>query len=101
MEKNTKEIKFIKLKFPGYWYEESSERIFSLKVDGILKPIYKHTRGYDRLSFIKINTHGPYFQISVKGRRRNIFLKDIKAGQFNYNGEDDIIALAVNINLEK
>ena len=91
-------MKFIKLKFPGYFYEEESERLFSLKVSGDLKPLYKNTYGHNQSSWHMIKSSGTYYQISFKGKRKTIFLKDIKEGKFNFSGKYDIM-VAVNVKL--
>ena len=77
---------FIATKYPGYFFNVKDEQLYSMKVDGILKPLkyYRPNRfNYIGLRPVKLNdgekvySKGGYY-VSVKGRRRFYAIEQLK-----------------------
>ena len=83
------ESQFVATKFPGYFFNTEDDQLYSMKVDGVLKPLkfytptfFNHIEKY-RVKLSNGETvisKGGYF-VSVKGRRKFYAieaLRDIK-----------------------
>lgn len=70
---------FVAIKYPGYFWHLTEQRLYSIKVSGILRPlsVSNHAR----------YTHGEnLYKLSVNGKKRHIYeetLKKIKAPSKN------------------
>ena len=64
----TLEPQFIETKFPGYFFNSEDGKLYSLKVDGILKPLRFYTP--NRFNHMwRYGSEGGYY-VSVNGHRR-------------------------------
>lgn len=63
---------FTATKFPGYFWNVEDQQLYSIKIHGVLRP----------LKIIQPNNFNmlprPAYRVSVKGRRRLLFLDDLK-----------------------
>ena len=69
---------FAETKYPGYFFNTEDQQLYSLKVDGILKPLAKVFPN-PRFNMIR----EPGYRVSVKGRYRFLpmsYLKSLKLG---------------------
>lgn len=64
---------FIATRYPGYFWHAIEQRLYSLKVDGILKPIKAQKPNRFNLAT------EPYYRVSVRGRRRAMGLRYLKS----------------------
>lgn len=70
---------FAVTKYPGYFFHIEEKRLYSIKIDGILKPIkfYKPDRFNKFHTWpIRWKTKGAYC-VSVKAERRYLFIEDL------------------------
>lgn len=58
---------FVATKYPGYFFNRDDEQLYSLKVDGILKPLKYHVP--NRFNHIGRFSDGGFY-VSVKGLRK-------------------------------
>lgn len=74
----TLEPQFIATKYPGYFFNSDDEQLYSLKVDGVLKPLKFHKPNHFNHLFnfpVKLRdgsrvwTTGGYY-VSVKGNKK-------------------------------
>lgn len=76
---------FAATKYPGYFFNTEDNKLYSLKIDGVLKPL--KFRKPDR--FNHLNGHWAYpkherkqtrggYRISVKGRGRWLLIEDLE-----------------------
>lgn len=63
---------FTATKYPGYFWNMIEERLYSIKIDGILKPLKISNPNY----FNKIQE--PCYRVSVRGKRRCLMLSYLK-----------------------
>ena len=71
---------FVATRHPGYFFNKDDEHLYSLKMDGVLKPLKFHKPDY----FNKLNHHPRRlteggWRVSVKGQRRWLLLEELKA----------------------
>ncbi len=57
---------FIATKFPGYFFNSKDEKLYSLKIDGILKPL----RYYTPNPFNHMHRTAGGYYVSVRGSRK-------------------------------
>ncbi len=69
-------VQFLATKYPGYFFNVEDEKLYSLKIDGILKPLKKHTPTY--FNQLGRFTNAGAFQCSVKGQRRWLSLEQLR-----------------------
>jgi hypothetical protein len=68
---------FVAIRYPGYFWNLKENRLYSMKVTGVLKPL---AGPYKPNPFNHFNC--PMYQISVNGSKRNIgidYLRKLKA----------------------
>lgn len=58
---------FVKLKFPGYFWNVNEKKLYSIKVDGILKPLH-----FSKGGTFHFQTIEPGYVISVGGVKRRL-----------------------------
>ena len=77
---------FIATKYPGYFYNSSNEQLYSLKIDGILKPLkYQKPNRFNHMFNWRIKlkdgsyvyTEGGYY-VSTKGRKKFYPIEELK-----------------------
>lgn len=95
-------MNLIRLKYPGYYYDKDTDILYTLKVTGVLRTLKVTTF----VPFIVRKTRGiygnpPYYSISFEGKRRWLFVHDLKAGKYNSTNEDNIISLPIEISKDK
>lgn len=64
---------FVSIRYPGYFWNLKDQRLYSMKVTGILRPLsgpYKPNQ-FNRALY-------PVYQISVGGYKRNISVDSLK-----------------------
>jgi len=63
---------FTATKYPGYFWNVRTKKLYSIKIGGVLKPLTLGTfiPAYSRLC-------GPYYRVSVKGTIRYLMLEDL------------------------
>lgn len=67
---------FIKTKYPGYFFNTANNKLYSIKIDGVLKPLaFQKPNRFNHLW--RLDTKGGY-NISVKGRKRTYLIEDLK-----------------------
>ena len=68
---------FVATKYPGYFFNTADDKLYSLKIDGVLKPL-KHYKPnfFNHLYNFPAGEEGGY-QVSVNGRRRWLLTKDL------------------------
>jgi len=80
------EPQFIATKFPGYFFNPDDNKLYSLKVDGILKPLSFYTPNhFNRIgtAYVKlqnqnrVNVTGGFY-CSVKGKKRFYALEELQ-----------------------
>lgn len=80
---------FIATKYPGYFFNIEDEKLYSMKIDGILKPLkYRSANYFNNWGSVRVKLESGEtvyatggYQISVKGMRRFYpieRLKDLK-----------------------
>ena len=62
------EPQFVATKFPGYFFNIQDHQLYSMKVDGILKPLKFHKPNHFNHLWRYKDTEGGY-QVSVKGQK--------------------------------
>lgn len=63
---------FIATKFPGYFFNTNNDTLYSIKIEGVLKPLrLVHPNRWNRLT-------GPCFYVSHKGIRKAYSLDKLK-----------------------
>jgi len=64
-------------KYAGYFFNVEDKKLYSLKIDGILKPL-KFTRPnhFNKMVYWRKETRGGYY-VSVKGRNRLLLIEDL------------------------
>ncbi len=77
---------FVATAYPGYFFNVKDEQLYSMKVDGILKPLkYKHPNHWNRIGTYpsrlddgsKVYSKGGY-HVSVQGRPRFYAIEQLK-----------------------
>ena len=77
---------FIATKFPGYFFNVGDEKLYSIKIDGILKPLaYQQPNQFNHMwrhpvklrDGSEVNATGGYY-VSVKGRRKFYAIEKLK-----------------------
>ena len=63
---------FVATKYPGYFWNTKEQRLYSLKVDGVLKPLAITTPNHWN------NLPDRAYRISVEGRKRYMLLSKLK-----------------------
>lgn len=72
-------------KYPGYFYRKDTNQIYSIKIDGILKPLKtKKADRYHLAKFSGINLGDEFVTISCQGKSKIIFLHSVEK-KLNYN----------------
>lgn len=72
-------------KYPGYFYHKESNLVYSIKIDGILKPLkVNKANHYHKNKFPGIQIGDEFVSISYKGKTKNIFLHSVEK-KLNYN----------------
>lgn len=56
--------------YPGYFWHLEEQKLYSMKVQGILKPLARYDRWYNRHN--RTYETWDYYQLSVRGRPVNI-----------------------------
>ena len=74
---------YISIKYPGYFWHVPSQTLWSMKVDGILKPLPCRRVPY-RIAQIYRLTTDPCYQISVNGRKLRLKKADLEKQYINY-----------------
>ncbi len=64
---------FVATRYPGYFWNTTEKKLYSIKVTGELKPMAFHKGG-----FFYGNRVEPGYQISVKGQKRTLTLEYLK-----------------------
>lgn len=69
-------------KYPGYYWCVRQEKLYSIKVEGVLnelkrRPALPHGYGNYALARSRM-VNEAHYQVSVKGHRRYLFVKDLK-----------------------
>lgn len=59
---------FTATKYPGYFWNINEQRLYSIKIDGVLKPLKHQTANHFNKLIDRNETFG--YRVSVKGRRR-------------------------------
>lgn len=73
------EPQFVATKYPGYFFNTTDHKLYSMKIDGILKPLKFHKPNhFNNLVYWRHHTEGGY-QVSVKGRKRWLLIEELKA----------------------
>lgn len=69
---------FVKIKYPGYFWDTDEHILYSIKVTGVMKPmkLQKGFRGVVNGAYIEIPDG---YQLSHQGRRRYVTLEYLKA----------------------
>ena len=69
---------FVKIKYPGYFWDTDEHILYSIKVTGVLKPLklQKGFRGYSNGHYVDIPDG---YQLSHQGSRRYVSLDYLKA----------------------
>ena len=69
----------VETKYNGYFWSHKEKQLYSIKIDGILKPLklYKKfcTKVGDKLHFSDID----HYQVSVNGNKRYLFVNDLES----------------------
>lgn len=65
---------FIATKYPGYFFNAFEDRLYSMKVDGVLKPIQFIRPNY----FNKLHRTEGGYRISVKGVRKFLSIESLR-----------------------
>jgi len=77
---------FIATKYPGYFFNIKDEKLYSMKVDGVLKPLrfhrpnhfnHMHQYLFKLKDGTRVQLTGGYY-VSVKGRKRLYPLEELK-----------------------
>ena len=58
---------FVAIKYPGYFWNLKEKKLYSIKVDGILRPLKKPNPN-------RWNHMQDFYPVSVKGRRRAVYM---------------------------
>ena len=77
---------FLATRYPGYFFNTEDELLYSMKVDGVLKPLKQHKP--NRFNHMyrfqiklkdgsKVTPEGGYF-VSVKGQSRFLSIEELK-----------------------
>jgi len=64
---------FIEHKYPGYFFNVIDNRLYSIKIDGILKPLRSYSLFFVNNKPVKIK----HYQISHKGKRKHVTLDSL------------------------
>jgi len=71
-------IDFVATKYPGYFFNISDGQLYSLKIDGVLKPLkFAKPNHFNHMIYRKKPTAGGYY-VSVKGRKRLMLIENLK-----------------------
>lgn len=73
---------FTATKYPGYFWHVPTQSLYSLKVDGILKPL--KISGPNHFN----KWHEPGYRVSVEGQRRVLWLSYLQ--KLKYTGYSEI-----------
>lgn len=81
---------FVKLQYPGYFWDVYNKKLYSIKTDGRLKELklYKGYHGISKSTGSLIDIPDGYM-LSVNGGRRNISLDYLM--QLGYSSEIDML----------
>lgn len=68
---------------PGYFWDMKKEKLFSLKVGGVLRELavkkgHKSMFRYPGAKFLGIEVGDKYYQVSIDGKRRYLPVKALK-----------------------
>lgn len=63
---------FVATKFPGYFWHIEEQKLYTIKVTGVLNPI-KISKPNPRFNKL----HEPAYRVSVNGARRYLHLRDL------------------------
>jgi hypothetical protein len=74
----TLEPQFVATKYPGYFFNTQDHKLYSMKVDGVLKPLKFHRPNHFNHLWRYNDTNGGY-QVSVKGRKRWLLIEELEA----------------------
>jgi len=59
---------FVATKFPGYYWNLNTNRLYSIKIDGVLKPLKRSTPNKFNTLHLRGAKYG--YRVSVKGKSR-------------------------------
>ena len=62
---------FVANKYPGYFWNLYDQKLYSIKVSGILRPLYLHEGNYFNGGF-------PHYRISVDGQPKCLYVDNLK-----------------------
>lgn len=68
---------FVATKFPGYFFNTTDEKLYSMKIDGVLKPLKFHKPNQFNHMWRYNDTKGGYY-CSVRGQRRFYSIEKLK-----------------------
>ena len=76
---------FVKIKYPGYFWDTAEHILYSIKINGVLKPLkrQKGIRGYANGTYLDIPEG---YELSHQGSRKYIslrYLESLKPSQMN------------------
>lgn len=69
---------FVKTRYPGYFWDTKRQQLYSIKIDGLLKPLTLRKKFCQKLNGSLILSDIPNYRISVNGKRRYLFLMELK-----------------------
>ena len=58
---------FVETKYPGYFWHTGQQKLYTLKVTGVLRPLVK-----PKIS--KFNKYQDVYQVSVNGKKRYLYM---------------------------
>ena len=69
---------YVATKYPGYFWNVETQRLYSLKVTGVLREMkFCKPNWLNKWDNFSKGQHGGY-RVSHKGARRNLYLSDLK-----------------------
>jgi len=77
---------FVSIEYPGYFWHVPSQILWTMKVDGILKPMKPRSIPYHVARQYNLPTQ-PCYQLSVKGRKKIVLESKLKIRFKNYCDE--------------
>lgn len=62
---------FTATRYPGYFWHTTEQKLYSIKIGGILRPLYRQKGN-------QFNQGNPGYKISVNGKKKYIWEKTLK-----------------------
>jgi len=60
-------------RFPGYFWNTANQKLYSIKMHGVLRPLKLQKPNH----FTPVSIRSPYYQVSVRGRSRYLLLDEL------------------------